>query len=131
MSAHRLETGVGIETVVHTENLGIDFVTAGRLIRTRHKERLRTIKTRMNRFVRIGRKAGTHCFKTGAIPAVRHELGVCGVTVATMKSLNKMGCRVIGRMKGARSNYARLALATFNPGHFVFLDPLRCWARAI
>ena len=48
-----------------------------------------------------------------------------------MRAINRMGCRVVGRMRGKRSNYARLTLTGFNPGHLIFLDALRYWARAV
>ena len=61
---------------------------------------------------------------------MRHGTGVVGISAATLKIVNKMAARVIGRASG-RSNFARLALDGFNPGNLMFLDPLVSWTRAL
>ena len=103
----------------------------GRLVRAKQAARIRKTKTRMNKYLRMGKKAGAHVFKTGAVPAMRHGVSVVGITVATMRSVNQMASRVGGSMKGARSSCARLTLAAYNPGHQMFLDTLMKWAKGI
>ena len=55
---------------------------------------------------------------------MRHGAGVVGISAATLKVVNKMAARVLGRTSG-RSNFARLTLDGFNPGNLMFLDPTR------
>ena len=84
----------------------------------------------MERYLRLGTKAGSHVFKTGGVPAMRHGTRVVGITALTMKAINQMAARVKGRTAG-RSNFARLALDGFNPGQMLFLDPLVAWTKGV
>ena len=61
---------------------------------------------------------------------MRHGAGVAGVTIATVRVINKMAARVRGKTTG-RSNFARLAMDGFNPWHMMFLDPLVAWTKGI
>ena len=61
---------------------------------------------------------------------MRHGTNVVGITASTMKTINKMAARSKGRVVG-RSNFARLAIDNFNPGHLLFLDPLASWTKGL
>ena len=86
-------------------------------MRTRQAARVCEVQANIGRYVRLGKKAGAHVFKTGALPAMRHGTAIVGATVATMRKVNKMASKVSGKTSGARSNFARQTLSGFNPGH--------------
>ena len=114
---------IGIAVAKLSENLGIDFQVGGKLVRAKQAIRVKETKQKMGRFVKLGNKAGSRVFKTGGVPSIRHGAGVVGITVGTMRTINKMAARVKGRTTG-RSNFARLAMDGSNQAHPVFLDPL-------
>ncbi len=97
----RTAKDMGIATVAHAENLGVDFVTAARVQRKRQRERLAAVKGRLVRYMRLGPKAGRHVFRTGGVAALRHVAGIVGISLANMRAINKMGCRVVGRMRAS------------------------------
>ena len=90
---------MGIATVNVAEHLGVDFQTAGRLVRVRQAARMREVQAKLGRDVRLGKKAGAHVFKTGALPAMRHGTSIVGATVATMRKINKMAAKVSGKQR--------------------------------
>ena len=85
---------VGIAVAKLSENLGIDFQVGGKLGRVKQGMRVKEIQQRMCRLVKLGSKAGSHVFRTGGVPAMRHGAGVVGITVGTMRKINKMAARV-------------------------------------
>ena len=96
----------GIATERRAENLGVDFQLGGPLKRIRQKERVEAVKGRLGRFTRLGTKAGTHVYKTGGVPAVAHGTAICGITLATLRQVNRMAARAGGK-NIPRSSFAR------------------------
>jgi len=119
---------IGIRVQKLSEHLGICFQVGVKLIRTKQAARIRQATLKMGRLVRLGTKAGSHVFKTGTVPSMRHGANVVGITVTTMKAINKMAARSKGRTVG-RSKFARLAIDNCNLGHLVRLDPIASWTK--
>ena len=121
---------LGIVTGQVCENLGISLQTGSRLVRAKQAARIRSIQARMGMFVRLGKTAGPRVFGTGGFPAMRHGAGVVGITLTTMRTINRMTTKTFSSSVVGRSNFARLKLTGCNPGHIMFLDSLVTWTRA-
>ena len=122
---------LGIATGKVCEHLGIDFQTGSRLVRAKQAARIRSVQARMGRFVRLGKTAGPRVFGKGGFPAMRHGADVVGITLTTMKTINRMTAMTFSSSVVGRSNFAHFKLTGCNPGHIMFLDPLVTWTRAI
>ena len=101
---------VGMKTARRVNNPGIDFITGGKVCRESQRKRMDAIGNRMGRYVKLGPTVGSHVLRTGGIAAVRHGVGVVGISEATMRRVNRWTCMARGRLSG-RSSFGRLALA--------------------
>ena len=130
--ARRLEPTMraqGVTIKRQVKLLGIDFASGKRVRRSVQKQRVQNVLARRGRYKQCGARAARQLVRTGALPAMRYGAGVVGVGKATFLAARSFACAVRGEMRG-RCTYARLALASYDPGTALVTDSLLEWARA-
>ena len=99
-------------------------------MRSVQRARLKAVAGRLGRYRRLGRRAAGRLVRTGAAPAMRYGVGVCGATDTAVRAARRFSCAVAGEMRG-RSSFARLQLAAFDVGTLMATGPTVEWAKAV
>jgi hypothetical protein len=120
--------GVAMKTKVKL--LGIDYGAGKRVVRAVQAVRMKAVTGRLQRIKRMGKRAAQHLVRTGAAPAMKYGVAVCGATDSTVNAARRFSCAAVGEMRG-RSAFARLALAKYDVGTQMAIEPVVEWARAV
>ena len=91
---------------------------------------MKVILGRLSRYKRCGKSAALRLARTGAVPAMRHGASVLGFTRVALKAARSFVCGARGEMRG-RCTFARLRLASYDPGALLATDPILDWAKAV
>ena len=91
--------------------------------------RLKAVTSRVARYRRLGKVAASRLVRTGAAPALRFGVGVCGAPDSAIRAARRFACAVRGEMRG-RSAFARLQLGSYDVGAQMAVDPIVEWCRA-
>ena len=121
---------LGIKINQQAKLLGVDFSAGKRIRRSTQRKRIVKICRRKKRYQQLGKKAANHVVRTGAGPGFKYGAGVYGASTSAIKAVRSFSCNAIGEMRG-RSSFARLALAGYDAGGLMAIEPIVQWAKAV
>ena len=132
--ARRLSTPMrrlGIKMQRKIKHLGVTFRPGARTKELSGKaSRWKTTATRRARIVRLGRRLGSHIFKTAVTPAALYGSTVEFPRIGTIKCMRRDAARSFGPLNG-RSITARLAVYRADPALLAITKSVAAWASAV
>ena len=132
--ARRISTSMrrlGILVKAKNKHLGVHFAPGGR---TRDlvggSSRMASVVKRCARVARLGRRLGSHVFRTGIQPSVLYGASTALPRLKVVKQLRQVAARAIAPVSG-RSITARLAVARCDPALEAVRKPIMAWVSTI
>ena len=113
------------------KHLGVLFGPGARTKEPPRKSSRWTANTaRRARVMRLGRRLGTHIFRTAVTPAALYGSSVAMPRLGTERSMRRDAARAFGPLRG-RSITARLAVNRCDPAQQIVSKPIAAWCQAV
>ena len=122
---------LGIQMKNKAKHLGVLFGPGARTREPpRRASRWTANSARRARVMRLGRRLGTHIFRTAVTPATLYGSSVAMPRLGTERSMRRDAARAFGPLRG-RSTTARLAVNRCDPALQIVGKPIASWCQAV